>query len=280
MINKHEEEYLNLLQDVLFNGEVRDDRTGTGTISVFGRQMRFDLSDGTVPLLTTKKIAYRLPIEEMIWFLSGNTNIKYLKDRNIHIWDAWADENDNLGPVYGAQWRMFDGVTDQISELINGLKNNPWSRRHIVSAWNPNVLPDELIKPKDNVKFGKAALPSCHNFFQCYVSKNYKLSMMLNIRSNDLFLGNPYNIFQYSVLLRVLCNICEYVPGDLIVNIGDGHIYLNHLEQVKEQLTRIPFKPPILMINRKIDNIEDFKFENVEILDYQYHDSIKAEISV
>ena len=260
-------------------GVKKEDRTGTGTISVFGYQMRFNLQEG-FPLVTTKKLHLRSIIHELIWFINGETNIKYLKENSVTIWDEWADNNGNLGPIYGHQWRNWnsDGI-DQLQDVIYSLKNNPSSRRMIVTAWNPNIIPDSSKSFSDNVKNGKAALPPCHAFFQFYVSDN-KLSCQMYQRSADVFLGVPFNIASYALLTHMIAQVCEYDVGDFIHSFGDTHIYLNHLEQVDLQLTRDPMKLPKLKLNPLVKKIEDFKYEDIEILDYNSHPSIKGKISV
>ena len=272
-------QYLDLLQHIKEKGVKKEDRTGTGTISVFGYQMRVDLQEG-FPLVTTKKLHLRSIIHELIWFINGETNIKYLKENGVTIWDEWADKKGNLGPIYGHQWRNWnsDGI-DQLQDVINSLKNNPSSRRMIVTAWNPNIIPDSSKSFSDNVKNGKAALPPCHAFFQFYVSNN-KLSCQMYQRSADVFLGVPFNIASYALLTHMIAQVCEYDVGDFIHSFGDTHIYLNHLEQVDLQLTREPMKLPKLKLNPLVKKIEDFKYEDIEILDYNSHPSIKGKISV
>ena len=272
-------QYLDLLQHIKEKGVKKEDRTGTGTISVFGYQMRFNLQEG-FPLVTTKKLHLRSIIHELIWFINGETNIKYLKENGVTIWDEWADNNGNLGPIYGHQWRNWnsDGI-DQLQDVIYSLKNNPSSRRMIVTAWNPNIIPDSSKSFSDNVKNGKAALPPCHAFFQFYVSDN-KLSCQMYQRSADVFLGVPFNIASYALLTHMIAQVCEYDVGDFIHSFGDTHIYLNHLEQVDLQLKREPMKLPKLKLNPLVKKIEDFKYEDIEILDYNSHPSIKGKISV
>jgi thymidylate synthase len=272
-------QYLDLLQHIKEKGVKKEDRTGTGTISVFGYQMRFNLQEG-FPLVTTKKLHLRSIIHELIWFINGETNIKYLKENGVTIWDEWADNKGNLGPIYGHQWRNWnsDGI-DQLQDVIYSLRNNPSSRRMIVTAWNPNIIPDSSKSFSDNVKNGKAALPPCHAFFQFYVSDN-KLSCQMYQRSADVFLGVPFNIASYALLTHMIAQVCEYDVGDFIHSFGDTHIYLNHLEQVDLQLTRDPMKLPKLKLNPLVKKIEDFKYEDIEILDYNSHPSIKGKISV
>ena len=273
-------QYLDLLQHILDDGFQKGDRTGTGTISVFGYQMRFDLEKG-FPLLTTKKVHLRSIIHELLWLISGDTNIKYLHDNKVTIWDEWADSNGDLGPIYGAQWRNWnnEGI-DQIADLIESIKNNPNSRRHIVTAWNPSVLPDE--KSKDfakNVADGKAALPPCHAFFQFYVADN-KLSCQLYQRSADVFLGVPFNIASYSLLTMMIAQVCGLKPGEFVHTLGNAHIYSNHFDQVNLQLSREPYPLPKMKINPEVKNIDDFKYEDFELVDYQCHPTIKGDVAV
>ena len=273
-------QYLDLLQHIIDKGFQKGDRTGTGTKSVFGYQMRFNLEDG-FPLLTTKKVHLRSIIHELLWLINGDTNIKYLHDNKVSIWDEWADENGNLGPIYGAQWRNWnnEGI-DQIADLIDSIKNNPNSRRHIVTAWNPSVLPDE--KSKDfakNVADGKAALPPCHAFFQFYVADN-KLSCQLYQRSADVFLGVPFNIASYSLLTMMIAQVCGLGLGDFVHTFGDVHIYNNHIEQVKLQLSREPRHLPTMKLNPEVKSIFDFKYEDFKLEDYNPHDAIKADVSI
>ena len=275
-------QYLSLLQDVMPNGVEKGDRTGTGTRSVFGRQLRYDLTEG-FPLLTSKKLHIRSILHELLWFLSGETNIKYLQDNGVSIWNAWATESGELGPVYGAQWRRWQGaddqVFDQISTLVDGLKNNPDSRRHIISGWNVALLPDETKKPWENAEAGLMALPPCHLLYQFYVAEG-KLSASLYIRSNDLFLGNPYNTASLAFLTHMLAQQCNLEAGDIIISIGDAHIYSNHFEQVNEQLTRKPGSLPQLIIKRKPASIFDYQFDDFEIVNYEPQAHISAPIAV
>ena len=272
-------QYLDLVKHVLDNGELKEDRTGTGTKSVFGYQMRFNLDDG-FPMVTTKKLHLKSIIYELLWFLNGDTNIKYLQENGVKIWDAWADSNGDLGPVYGFQWRNWnsDGI-DQISNLINDLKNNPSSRRHLISAWNPSVLPDTSKSFETNVANGKAALPPCHAFFQFHVI-NGKLSCQLYQRSADIFLGVPFNIASYSLLTIMIAQVCDLKVGDFIHTFGDAHIYSNHFDQMKLQLTREPRKLPTIKINREVRSIFDFKFEDFVLEDYNPHPHIKGKVAV
>jgi thymidylate synthase len=262
-------QYHNLLQHILDNGAEKHDRTGTGTLSCFGYQMRFNLADG-FPVLTTKKLHLRSIIHELLWFLKGDTNIAYLKENGVRIWDEWADAEGNLGPVYGYQWRSWpapDGThVDQITQLINGIKNNPDSRRHIVSAWNPALIND-------------MALPPCHCLFQFYVADG-KLSCQLYQRSADTFLGVPFNIASYSLLTLMVAQVCGLEPGEFVHTFGDVHIYKNHVEQAQIQLQR-DFRPlPTMKINPEVKDIFGFKFEDFELLNYDPHPHIKAEVSV
>jgi len=272
-------QYLDLVKHVLENGNQKGDRTGTGTKSVFGYQMRFDLSEG-FPLVTTKKLHLKSIIYELLWFLNGDTNIKYLNDNGVKIWDEWADENGNLGPVYGHQWRNWDSrEIDQITELIDTLKNNPNSRRMLVSAWNPRVLPDTSKSFSDNVAEGNVALPPCHAFFQFYVNDG-KLSCQLYQRSADIFLGVPFNIASYALLTLMIAQVCGYAPGDFIHTFGDAHIYNNHINQVELQLTREPHPLPKMVLNPEVKNIFDFKFEDFTLESYNPHPHIKGAVAV
>mgnify|MGYP003337107194 CR=1 FL=1 len=272
-------QYLDLVKHVLENGELKEDRTGTGTKSVFGYQMRFNLSDG-FPMVTTKKLHLKSIIYELLWFLNGDTNIKYLKDNGVNIWNAWADSNGDLGPVYGFQWRNWnnDGI-DQISNLINDLKNNPNSRRHLISAWNPSVLPDTSKSFETNVANGKAALPPCHAFFQFHVI-NGKLSCQLYQRSADIFLGVPFNIASYALLTMMVAQVCDLELGDFVHTLGDAHIYTNHFEQTELQLSREPKSLPKMIINKEVKDIFEFKFEDFQLIDYEYHPHIKGKVAV
>jgi thymidylate synthase len=272
-------QYLDLLEHINSQGTVKTDRTGTGTKSVFGYQMRFDLSEG-FPLVTTKKIHVKSVIHELLWFLKGSTNVDYLQENGVRIWNEWADENGNLGPVYGHQWRNWnsEGI-DQIQGVIETLKSNPDSRRMLVSAWNPSVLPDTRISFSENVKNNKAALPPCHAFFQFYVADN-KLSCQLYQRSADVFLGVPFNIGSYALLTLMMAQVCGYQAGDFIHTFGDVHIYSNHQEQVKEQLSRSPKPLPTMKLNPKIKNIFDFTYEDFELVNYDPHPLIKGKVAI
>tara|TARA_Y100000589_G_C27185329_1_gene642403 strand:- start:1287 stop:2111 length:825 start_codon:yes stop_codon:yes gene_type:complete len=272
-------QYHDLLKYILKNGTQKGDRTGTGTISCFGYQMRFNLSEG-FPLLTTKKLHLKSIIHELLWFIKGETNIQYLKDHKVRIWDEWADENGDLGPVYGHQWRNWnsEGI-DQIEVLIDQIKNNPNSRRMIVSAWNPGVLPDTSKSFTENVKNGKAALPPCHAFFQFYVSEG-KLSCQLYQRSADTFLGVPFNIASYALFTMMIAQVTDLQPGDFVHTFGDVHLYNNHIDQAKEQLSRDTRPLPQMKINPKIKDITAFSFEDFELINYDPHPHIKAAVSI
>ena len=274
--------YLDLLRTILDHGVVRGDRTGTGTKSIFGVQLRFDLSQG-FPLVTTRKVFFKGVILELLWFLAGDTNIKYLTDHNVHIWDAWADENGNLGPVYGAQWRAWqtpDGKTiDQITQVIEQIRSRPQSRRHIVTAWNPAVLPNERVSPRENVRAGRAALASCHALFQFYVAEG-RFSCLLFQRSCDCPVGQVFNIAQYALLTYMVAQQCDLRPGDFVWTGGDCHIYLNQIDGVHEQLQREPRPLPKLLIKRKPASITDYQFEDFELLDYNPHPAIKYPVAV
>lgn len=273
-------QYLDLLQRIIDEGVQKGDRTGTGTISIFGHQMRFNLADG-FPLVTTKKVHLKSIIYELLWLIAGDTNIKYLHDHNVTIWDEWANSDGDLGPVYGAQWRNWnnEGI-DQIQQVIDSIKNNPNSRRHIVTAWNPSVLPDEHEKDfAKNVAEGKAALPPCHAFFQFYVI-NGRLSCQMYQRSADVFLGVPFNIASYSLLTMMMAQVCNLEAGDFIHTFGDVHIYNNHIEQVKLQLSREPRPLPTMRLNPEVKSLYDFKYEDFTLENYNPYDAIKAPVSV
>ena len=272
-------QYHDLLKHILENGSQKGDRTGTGTISCFGYQMRFNLSEG-FPLLTTKKLHLKSIIHELLWFIKGETNIQYLKDHKVRIWDEWADENGDLGPVYGHQWRNWnsEGI-DKIEVLIDQIKSNPNSRRMIVSAWNPSVLPDTTKSFTENVKNGKAALPPCHAFFQFYVSEG-KLSCQLYQRSADTFLGVPFNIASYALFTMMIAQVTDLQPGDFVHTFGDVHLYNNHIDQAKEQLSRDTRPLPQMKINPKIKDITAFTFEDFELINYDPHPHIKAAVSI
>jgi thymidylate synthase len=281
-------QYLDLVKHVLENGNQKGDRTGTGTKSVFGYQMRFDLNEG-FPIVTTKKLHLKSIIYELLWFLKGDTNIEYLKENGVKIWDEWADENGNLGPVYGHQWRNWNSEEiDQISELIHTLKTNPNSRRMLVSAWNPSVLPDTSMSFSENVANGKAALPPCHAFFQFYVAApdaskgeiKGKLSCQLYQRSADIFLGVPFNIASYALFTMMIAQVCDLGLGDFIHTFGDAHIYNNHMEQLELQLSREPKPLPKMILNPEIKNIFDFTFNDFTLVDYEPHPHIKGAVAI
>ncbi|UZH56180.1 thymidylate synthase [Salinimicrobium tongyeongense] len=272
-------QYHDLIKHVLENGNEKGDRTGTGTKSVFGYQMRFDLSEG-FPMVTTKKLHLKSIIYELLWFLNGDTNIKYLQENGVRIWNEWADENGDLGPIYGHQWRNWNSEDiDQIKEVVETLKTNPNSRRMLVTAWNPSVLPDTSISFSENVANGKAALPPCHAFFQFYVA-NGKLSCQLYQRSADIFLGVPFNIASYALLTMMIAQVCGYEAGDFIHTFGDAHIYNNHLEQVNLQLSRDTRPLPVMKLNPEVKNIFDFKFEDFKLENYDPHPAIKGRVAV
>lgn len=260
------QQYLDLLRDIMDNGVDKMDRTGVGTRSVFGRQMRFDLSKG-FPLVTTKKVHLKSIIYELLWFLKGDTNVKYLQEHGVRIWNEWADENGELGPVYGSQWRNWNGEgIDQIADVIERLKKTPNDRRMIVSAWNVG-------------KIAEMHLPPCHMMFQFYVANN-KLSCMLYQRSCDMFLGVPFNIASYALLTMMVAQVCGYEPGEFVHTLGDTHIYHNHFEQVKEQLSHTPYPLPQMKINPAVKDINDFKYEDFELVNYKSYDTIKAKVAV
>ena len=263
------QQYLDLLRHVMENGVDRMDRTGTGTRGVFGHQMRFDLSDG-FPMVTTKKLHKKSIVHELIWFLAGDTNIAYLKENGVRIWDEWADANGDLGPVYGKQWRRWEGpegkVIDQVKNVVEAIKNNPYSRRHIVSAWNPADVDD-------------MALPPCHCLFQFHVADG-KLSCQLYQRSADIFLGVPFNIASYALLVHMMAQVCDLDVGDFVHTFGDAHIYANHFEQVELQLTREPMPLPKLKLNPDVKKIDGFTYEDVKILGYKAHPHIAGKVAV
>lgn len=257
-------EYHDLLEKILNTGTAKSDRTGTGTLSLFGEQIRFDLSKG-FPLITTKKIHLKSIIHELLWFLKGDTNVKYLKDNGVTIWNEWADENGDLGPIYGSQWRNYGGI-DQIAELMVNLKENPDSRRHVVSAWNVSQLEDMALAP-------------CHCLFQFYIVNN-KLSCQLYQRSADMFLGVPYNIASYALLTQMIAQQLDVEVGEFVHTFGDVHIYNNHIDQVKKQLGRYFYPLPSMEINKNVDSIFDYKYEDFKLVDYQSHPAIKAKVAV
>ena len=272
-------QYLDLLELVMEKGVKKTDRTGTGTISYFGPQLRFDLQEG-FPLLTTKKLHLKSIIYELLWFLKGDTNIKYLNENGVKIWDAWANENGDLGPVYGAQWRNWNGENiDQIKIVIDQIKNNPDSRRMLVAAWNPGVLPVSGKNFSENVATGNAALPPCHAWFQFYVADG-RLSLQMYQRSADIFLGVPFNIASYALLNMMIAQVTGLRPGEFVHTFGDAHIYLNHIEQVKLQMSREPRKLPVMNINPDVHDIFAFSFEDFKLENYNPHPHIKGVISV
>jgi thymidylate synthase len=275
-------QYLELLEDILQNGEVKGDRTGTGTTSVFGRQIRHNLANG-FPLLTTKKLHFKSIANELIWFLSGNTNIAWLNEHGVSIWDEWATPDGELGPVYGKQWTAWPtkggGTINQIDYVVNTLKTNPNSRRILFHGWNPEYLPDESKSPVQNAENGLMALPPCHLLYQFYVA-NGKLSSQLYIRSSDSFLGLPYNIASLALQTHMLAQQCDLIPHEIVVSIGDLHAYANHMEQIELQLTRSPKKLPQLNIIRKPESIYDYRFEDFQIEGYDPEPGIKAPIAV
>lgn len=272
-------QYHDLIQHILEHGTQKGDRTGTGTKSVFGYQMRFDLAEG-FPLVTTKKVHLKSIIYELLWFLKGDTNINYLKDHGVKIWNEWANENGDLGPVYGHQWRNWNSEDiDQIKDLIHTIKNNPNSRRMLVSAWNPSVMPDTSQSFETNVANGKAALPPCHAFFQFYVADG-KLSCQLYQRSADVFLGVPFNIASYALLTMMIAQVCDLEVGDFVHTFGDAHIYNNHFEQVELQLSRTPKPLPTMKLNPEVKDIFDFKFEDFILENYDPHPHIKGKVAI
>jgi thymidylate synthase len=274
--------YLQFLQDILDKGDRKSDRTGTGTISLFGYQMRFDLARG-FPAVTTKKLHLPSIVHELLWFLKGDTNVSYLNENGVRIWNEWADEDGNLGPVYGAQWRHWasnDGShIDQMSGVLEDIRQRPHSRRHIVSAWNPSELPDESVSPAQNPKNGRMALAPCHALFQFHVA-NDRLSCQLYQRSADAFLGVPFNIASYALLTLMMAQVLDLQPGEFIHTFGDAHIYMNHLDQVETQLSRQPFAPPELKLNPDQRDLFAFTAADIELQNYQFHPPIRAPISV
>jgi thymidylate synthase len=274
--------YLDLLQNILDKGSRKSDRTGTGTISLFGYQMRFDLAEG-FPAVTTKKLHFKSIIHELLWFLNGDTNVRYLNEHGVTIWNEWATAEGELGPVYGAQWRNWiapDGRRiDQMAQLLADIRERPDSRRHIVSAWNPALLPDESLSPRENAALGRQALPPCHTMFQFNVADG-RLSCQLYQRSADVFLGVPFNIASYALLTMMVAQVVGLEPGDFVHTFGDVHIYLNHLDQVETQLSRSPFPLPRMRINPGVQDLFAFRYEDFELQNYQCHPAIRAPIAV
>lgn len=275
-------QYLDLLQDILDNGQRKEDRTGTGTWSVFARQFRHDLADG-FPLLTTKKLHFKSIANELLWFLRGDTNTRWLKENGVSIWDEWATQDGDLGPIYGAQWTAWPtrdgGAINQIDYVVDCLRNNPDSRRILFHGWNVEYLPDEAMSPQDNVRAGRMALPPCHLLYQFYVAGG-RLSAQLLIRSSDSFLGLPYNTASLALLTTMLAQQCDLEPGEIIITTGDSHIYTNHLEQVREQLGRVPRALPQLEILRRPDSIYGYRFEDFAVHGYDPHPHIPAPVAV
>jgi len=275
-------QYLDLLRDILDNGVEKSDRTGTGTISVFGRQFRHDLNEG-FPLLTTKKVHFRSIVNELIWFLNGGTNTKWLQENGVTIWDEWATEEGDLGPIYGKQWTAWPtkegGTINQVDYVVNLLKNKPDSRRILFHGWNVEYLPDEGVSPQENASQGRMALPPCHLLYQFYVANN-RLSAQLYIRSSDSMLGLPYNLASLALLTHMLAQQCDLDVGEIIISTGDSHIYTNHLEQINLQLSRDPRPLPTLQLKRRPDSIYDYQFEDFALLDYDPHPHIAAPVAV
>jgi len=276
------QQYHDLMRHVLEHGHRKTDRTGTGTLSVFGYQMRFNLADG-FPLVTTKKVHLKSIVHELLWFLKGETNIGYLKENGVSIWDGWATDDGELGPVYGAQWRSWQApngqVIDQIQQLLDDIRRTPDSRRLIVSAWHPAVLPDTRKSPRQNAAEGKQALPPCHTMFQFYVADG-KLSCQLYQRSGDIFLGVPFNIASYALLTLMVAQVCDLQPGAFIHTLGDAHLYLNHLEQVETQLSRTPYALPTMKLNPAVKDLFAFTFDDFSLEGYQSHPHIKAPVAI
>lgn len=273
------QQYLDLIRHIKANGVTKTDRTGTGTQSVFGYQMRFDLSQG-FPMVTTKKLHLKSIIHELLWFLKGDTNIAYLQENGVRIWNEWADQDGNLGPVYGHQWRNWNSEgLDQIKEVIQTIKTNPDSRRMLVSAWNPSVLPDTSVSFAENVANNKAALPPCHAFFQFYVADG-KLSCQLYQRSADVFLGVPFNIASYALLTIMMAQVCDLQAGDFVHTFGDAHIYSNHKEQIELQLSRTPKALPTMKMNPEIKDLFAFTYDDFELIDYNPHPLIKGNVAI
>ncbi len=275
-------QYHNLLRYVLEEGSLKEDRTGTGTVSIFGYQMRFDLKKG-FPLVTTKRIHFKSVVHELLWFLKGDTNTTYLQDNDVKIWNEWADNDGNLGPIYGFQWRTWPTPSgeslDQVQHVLEQIRQTPDSRRIIITAWNPADLPDENLSPQENIKKGKMALAPCHAFMQFYVNEN-KLSCQMYQRSADIFLGVPFNIAGYSLLTMMIAQVCGLEPGEFIHTLGDAHIYKNHQEQIKLQLSREPYPLPTVKLNKEIKDLFDFRFNDFELINYKFHPHIKGKVAV
>ncbi|WP_434721132.1 thymidylate synthase [Pseudomonas syringae pv. actinidiae] len=275
-------QYLDLLKDILQNGVQKGDRTGTGTLSVFGRMYRHDLANG-FPLITTKKLHFKSIGHELLWFITGDTNVRYLQENGVSIWNEWANEKGDLGPVYGAQWRSWQDSNgnkiDQLQTLIDGIKERPNSRRHILNAWNVALLPDESVSPRENATAGFMALPPCHVMYQFYVA-NGRLSCMLTQRSGDCFLGVPYNGASVALLTHMIAQQCDLIPGEIVHSFGDLHLYSNHIEQARLQIERVPKKLPELIIKRRPSSINDYKFEDFEVVGYDAHPHIPAPIAI
>lgn len=284
IVNRHDAQYHALLHHVLDNGILKDDRTGTGTISVFGTELRFDVSDGSIPLLTTKKMHIPSIIHEMVWYFSGSTNIQYLLDNKVRIWNEWANDEGELGPLYGKMMRDWDGV-DQLAFILNELRTNPDSRRMVVSYWDPRVLPNSDMSPEDNATAGKQALAPCHYTWQVYTTETEngrrQLSLKMTQRSMDVFLGCPFNIAQYSIILHLLCHMTDMDPGEFILSAGDTHIYNNHIDQVTTQIANYPLSqlPPKLQINGELNSFDDFTYDSVSIVGYQSCGPIAAKVA-
>lgn len=288
----HDKEYLKVVDNILNTGEERPDRTGTGIIGTFGERMIFDVSK-TIPVLTTKKVAFQTALKETLWmFVEGSTNIKSLQEQNVHIWDDWSDSNGNLGPIYGKQargfqgWREVDGIVqieeiDQIERVIDSIKNTPFSRRHVITLWNPATAPPDSNDFEKLVSEGYSVLPVCHAVvIQFYVHKDQSLSSQVYIRSNDICIGNPFNLINHSLLLYMVANVCNLKPNKLSIVIGDAHIYLDHVEALKTQLSRDPYPSPSLWVNPEVTNFNNYTLEDFKLLDYEYHPSIKVNRSV
>jgi len=274
--------YHELLEHVLEKGVRKSDRTGTGTLSVFGYQMRFDLDDG-FPLVTTKKLHLRSIIHELLWFIRGETNVGYLNEHGVSIWDEWADESGELGPIYGRQWRAWPdpagGEVDQLTAIVDRIRRRPDSRRHVISAWNPTTLPDERMSPAENVAHGRMALAPCHTMFQFWVAEG-RISLQLYQRSADCFLGVPFNLASYALLLMMVAQVTGLKAHEFIHTFGDAHLYLNHLEQARTQLEREPYGLPQMRLNPERKRLEDFEFDDFELVGYQAHPPIKAPIAI